>query len=398
MKIAVVTWTSYPNYGTVLQAYALQQAINQLGYENEILSDEEVLRVFRREHPYESAEKQADDAQQQSRIQRVFALLRRPGRLLRAVRRRIDPEGFAAPYERSQKAVSDFVAEALCLRLDVRPEDLDRLNGDYDVFLCGSDQIWSVRPVNFNPYYFLKFVKKPKFSYAPSLGTDQIPSEKGAEIALLLKDFTAVSVRESRSAEQLSELLQREVAWVSDPTLLHDRAFWEAFCQSVPKRGRRYLLCYFLEDREWYFHYAQTLAKEMRLTLRLLPNRWEHLIRDCVEKKTVGPREFVAYFRDAAYILTDSYHGSIFSLLFEKDFQYLQRFRADDPGSQNIRVTSLFNRLGLQDRIVKQDVGAKPSYKIPEYDKIKQKTVQFRASSKQYLETSFGSVKHIMPD
>lgn len=398
MRIAIITWLSYPNYGTVLQAYALQQALEQLGHSTALLSDREVLQAFRKEHPYPKELVEADRRSNAASPTSLRELVLHPRRLLRSVKARLDPKGYGKPCESSQQAVLEFMNGELAVDYDVTPKDLSSLNDRYDVFVCGSDQIWSVLPVNYNPYYFLDFVKKPKLSYAPSLGTDRIPPETGAEISRLLKDFSAVSVRESRSAEQLSELLRREVAWVADPTLLHDRSFWTAFASGVaPIRGR-YLLCYFLESRQWYFDRAEALAKALHLKMILLPSRWEHLIRGCVETKTVGPREFVAYFRDAACVLTDSYHGSIFSLLFEKDFQYLQRFRTDDPGSQNIRVTSLFDRLGLQDRIVTQDGGEMPPYNIPEYDQIRQKTAQFRISSRQYLETSLDSLTHTASD
>ena len=113
-------------------------------------------------------------------------------------------------------------------------------------------------------------------------------------------------------------------------TLLHDPAFWRSFTDSVKPKRQAYLLCYFLESRDWYFDYAETLAKKLRLRLLLLPNRREHLSRAWADRSAVGPREFVARFRDAAYVLTDSYHGSIFLnfnsspvIVFNRDMHWL---------------------------------------------------------------------------
>lgn len=385
MKLGIVTWITYLNYGTVLQAYAMQKAVERLGHSAQILSDRLVLEQFRKAHPYQTEKKQSHAVPPQSAAERMTALIRHPRELLRTLKARLDPDGFLMPYELSQKAISDFVEETLCVREGVVPEDLDLLNEDYDAFLCGSDQIWSVFPVNFNPYYFLDFAEKPKISYAPSLGTDRIPSEMAEKIGRLLRDFSAISVRESKSAEQLSVLLNREVSWVADPTLLHDRQFWESFSQPISKRKKPYLLCYFLENREWYHRYAEQLAKKLHLRLLLLPSRWEHLSRGCVYTEAIGPREFVARFRDAAYVLTDSYHGSIFSLLFEKDFQYLLRFGKDDPISQNLRIESLFNYLGLQDRIVAEEGAGQIALSIPDVPKVNQRIELLRAKSRDYL-------------
>lgn len=396
MKIGIITWITYQNYGTVLQAYALQQAVRQLGHENEILSDREVLAEHRRLHPYEKAKPAEPDAGANAAA-RAFGLLRQPRRLLRALKARLDREGYAAPYEASQKAIAAFIEQDMTVHRELSPDSLAALNGEYDAFLCGSDQIWSLRPVDFNPYYFLHFAKKPKIAYAPSLGTDRISDERAAELAGLLQDFSALSVRESRSAEQLSALLGREVSWVADPTLLHDRPFWEDFCRSVPKRGGKYLLCYFLEDRAWYFRYAEALAKRLGLRLLLLPSRREHLRRGCVDTGVIGPREFVARFRDAAFVLTDSYHGSIFSLLFEKNYQYLLRFRSDDPNSQNLRIESLFGLLSLEDRIVSED-RTQPNRPEPmNYPELREKLAEFREASLQYLSEGLSAIQEDQP-
>lgn len=393
MKIGIVTWISYQNYGTILQAYAMQQALEGLGHEAKVLSDQEVLRVFRQDHPFPKELIEADRRSNQVASAGVRELLRHPGRLLRSVKIRLDREGYAEPFESSRKAISDFVERELALDADVTPENLAALNDRYDAFVCGSDQIWSLLPENFNPYYYLSFAAKSKLAYAPSLGTDRIPAEAATRVRELLADFRALAVRESRLAEELRELLGREVAWVADPTLLHDRSFWADFASIAAPTRRRYLLCYFLQSREWYFDRAEQLAKALGLKLVLLPSRWEHLIRGCVETKTVGLREFVAYFRDAACVLTDSYHGMIFSMLFEKNFQYLRRFSSEDPRSQNLRVESLLSRLELRDRIVGPEDPALPVMPAPDYKAVSEKLAAFRASSLHYLAGSLSAIQ-----
>ena len=389
MKTATVTWITYNNYGTLLQAYALQKAIEQLGHENVILSDNEILKEFRASRVNVPKVKRVVPVESPAgRLERLAA---DPGRILRSLLCRCDPERYGSPYEDSQKACGEFRKEALKIRCDVAGATLPGLNEDYDAFVCGSDQVWSVFDNNFNPYYYLDFAQKRKIAYAPSLGTDQITPEKAETLRQLLADFSAVSVRESGSAKQLSEITGRQVQWVADPTLLHDREFWSEFASELPQRKKKYLLCYFLEHRAWYISYARKLARKLGLKLLLIPSRWDHLQHSFVADFPVGPREFAALFRDASYVLTDSYHGSIFSLIFEKDFQYLQRFAKDDPNSQNIRVESLFGYLDLQDRVAAQE--KEVSELRMDYEKLRNRLDVLRSQSRAFLSDALQSAE-----
>lgn len=351
MKTATATWITYNNYGTLLQAYALQKAIEKLGHENYILNDQRVLEQFKREHK-STAVKNAENCNAHAGVvSRLASLAAHPGRIKKAVIARTDRDKYTRPYEESQKLCGEFKETSLKIYSDIDPYNLEALNDRFDAFIAGSDQVWSAFESIFNPYYFLEFANKRKISYAPSLGTDKIPTSISEKIKELLSDFYAVSARERISAEQLTELTGKNVEWVADPTLLHDGKFWHEFASEVPERKKKYLLCYFLENREWYFDYAYSVAKKLGLKIVLIPNNWDYISSEYVTEYGVGPKEFVSLFEHADYVLTDSYHGSIFSLIFEKDFQYFLRFKPDDPASQNIRIESLFGYLQLNNII-----------------------------------------------
>ena len=386
MKTATATWITYNNYGTLLQAYALQKQVELLGHENVILNDNQILReYFAAKRKSASPAQHAPAAVKETTAQRLRRVLGTPGQLPRTLLRRMNPQAYGAPYEDSQKACAAFKQDSLSI-LDVQTSGLSGLNDRFDAFLCGSDQVWSVFDSIFNPYYYLDFARGKKIAYAPCLGTDKIPEPTAEKIRDLLADFSAISARENVSARQLGEITGREVAWVCDPTLLHDRDFWADFAGNIPTRKGKYLLCYFLESRPWYFDRAKALAKQLGLKIKLIPSRWEHLGSQYVITDSVGPREFVSWFRDASYVLTDSYHGSIFSLIFEKDFQYLLRFAPEDPASQNIRIQSLFDRLGLQDRIVTEHTDA-PQLRM-DHRTIQAELAEFREESLEYLKQS----------
>lgn len=387
MKTATVTWITYNNYGTLLQAYALQKKIELLGHENAILNDSQILKeYFAAKRKNASPAQHAPAAPRETAADRLKRILGNPGALRRRLLARINPEGYAFPYEGSQSACLAFKKEALTICDDVIPGQLDGLNERYDTFIAGSDQIWSVFDSIFNPYYYLDFAKGKKIAYAPCLGTDKIPEDAVRKIRELLAGFSAISARESVSAKQLSQTTGRDVAWVCDPTLLHDAAFWGAFTAPVQAPKGKYLLCYFLESRPWYFIRAKKLAKGLGLRIKLIPSRWEHLSSEYVIDDAVGPREFVSLFQHAEYVLTDSYHGSIFSMIFEKNFQYLLRFHPDDPASQNIRIQSLFDGLGLQSRIVTEHTN--DVQMDMDHRPIQEKLALFRKESMRYLKQS----------
>lgn len=387
MKTATVTWITYNNYGTLLQAYALQRQLMEWGIENEILYDEDILKAHKSKYVQivADAEKNENVSNNRSLWTRFIGLLSHPRRILNVLMARINREKYERPCIDSQELCDLFKRTNLKIFYDVNIDKLNVLNSQYDIFIAGSDQIWSVFERNFNSFYYLDFVKKKKIAYAPSLGTNIITEQSKEKIKSLLVDFSFISVREKESANQLTKLLNRKVEWVADPTLLHDSQFWSQFAIEIPIRKKKYLLCYFLENREWYFEYAKKIAKKLNLDIVLLPNRWEYISYENIIKKGVGPKEFVSLIQHADYVLTDSYHGSIFSLIFNRDFQYLLRFSHTDPNSQNIRIHSLFDYLGINDRIVLGIEGELPSMGMINYSTINKKIEELRSLSKDYL-------------
>lgn len=391
MKTATVTWTTYNNYGTVLQAYALQRELLKLGHENVILSDEKIIaeQIARRKAcgkktaPAPEAGKADEPA-----LRRAAQVLLSPRKAERVFLARLDREKYEQPYYASQESIEQFKREALILDRDVSPDALHELNERYDAFIAGSDQVWSVFEHTFNPIFYLDFATKRKIAYAPCLGTDKIPETMREKLRRLLSSFDALSARERVSAEQLTELTGRNVAWAVDPTLLRGRDDWEEDIRKIELHEKTgYLLCYFLNNQPWYFEQAKRIAKHRRLRILLIPSRWDYVSSEYVRRESTGPLEFVSLIRHADFVLTDSYHGSIFSLLFERDFQYLQRFREDDPDSQNIRIHSLFSALEIQDLIVTPDGEADHAPKI-DWKKVREEIDRMRNRSETYLAES----------
>ena len=349
LRTATVTWITYRNFGTYLQAYALQQAMKSLGYENRILDD----RRFVLSNP-------------------LRAFLGRWKR--RLLGQPTAPVNIAAYRDFRERY----------LQVDERWTDYADLNLRYDLFLCGSDQIWSPY-FKVNPYYYLGFTDKPKVAYAPSTGTGRLPDSYRRETKPLLDRFSAIAVREASAARAMSDYVDKEVRTVADPTLLLTAAEWEQVAAPVENAETPYLLCYFLSPNAWYMDYARTEARRLGMPLKVFYNRSEYRGYGD-ERLSVGPGEFLTYIRQATKVFTDSFHASIFSLLFHKDFVTFKRFEDGGERDQNARIADLFSRLGLSARFIGRDRLAEASgLPMPDYAVVDERLSSLREESKGYL-------------
>ena len=394
MKTATVTWITYNNYGTELQAFALQKYLESRRIDNTIISDHDIVS---KKKPPSSASTSSLENSPQSNLslfkKYIFHPFRCVNRITTLLMRRVDAWKKIkqeAPYYRSQELFSSFKQNDLKILLGKKRDDMDALNLEFDAFICGSDQIWSVFDYNFDGYFFLNFVKKRKISYAASIGTENFTDAKKKQIADWLSSFDAISTREQQTAIQLQSITNREITWVADPTLLQTNLFWEEFCQKIRPLRRKYILCYFLENSSWYFNYAEKLSSSLGLELILIPSNLTFTKNKHVYKHAVGPKEFVSLIAHADFVLTDSYHGSIFAIQFNKKFLYLQRFSENDPFCQNIRVHSLFDYLELNNLIVPKKGFSPSDIHCIDYNYVNRRIEDLREQSRQFIITNLG--------
>lgn len=319
MKTAIVTWITYRNFGTFLQAYALQQVIQGMGYEAWIIDDSRFL------------------LKDKSSVRQFAYYIKQ--RILKSILL-----GNTKYYDNFRR---NF------LRVDSVHSSFQQLNNQYDTFICGSDQIWSAHAKKISPYFYLAFVASGKrcISYAPSTGTNEFSEAYCKTVKPWIERLDAISVRERSCAEMLRAFIEREVKVVLDPTLLLSKEQWLNLV--TPVDDSDYILCYFLTPNRWYMDYAQTYAK--KVGKRLLIFATNDSYRNYGDRMlAAGPQEFVSYIYYADRVFTDSFHGSIFSLLFEKEFVTFKRFEDNHPQNQNARVKDLFNMLGILSRFIDQ--------------------------------------------
>lgn len=221
------------------------------------------------------------------------------------------------------------------------------VSDEYNFFVAGSDQIW-------NPYFkfntereFLNFTNKEKrIAYAASFGVEDIPEGSKEKYSELLKEFSSISVREFAAVKIVDNLTQKKVPVVLDPTMLLGREAWHEFAKkSLLKFEKPYIFKYFLGIRnDEYETYIDNLARE---------NGWE--VIDIIKapnsyKYKIGPMEFVYLLEHSQVVVTDSFHGSVFSILFHKPFMVFERPCEEGEAIMSSRLDTLLTIFKLEEQ------------------------------------------------
>lgn len=329
---ATVTWMKYNNFGTFLQAYALQQFIVSLGYTNHILDDSAVISLPL--HVSGSLYKLKCFAHSiisaWSPTQRMFKQAQQETNTLYAC--------FA-----EQHLKIDHVSA-------IKQTEADSY---YDQYICGSDQIWCPTiEEHLNPYYYVNFTHKKKIAYAASFGVNTYPENRMDEFKSLAGSFAAISCREKIGCGFVREILGKETIHVSDPTLLLSDTAWRQISDtSIYKATReRYMLAYFLSPNSWYVDFSRRYASKHGLKLKTFFLR-PTSIREADEAVVAGPADFIWLIDHADILFTDSFHGSIFATLMQTPFVGFQRFPSENNG-QNHRLMDLYRLMQIESHYI----------------------------------------------
>ena len=386
-KVIVVTWygtiATGSNYGTSLQSYALQKKLADLGYDAIILperqeSDLVTLKVRPEYYIWLLANCNPFVLLRQL-VQKVCHLLRNTAQgengndKLHPERLKFqdwDNKHYKVARCSSRKEWIGYIKSALC-------------------YIAGSDQIWNTHN-HYNPFWFLGFTKGKKISYASSIGARTINPRFRKKVVKHLMRYSHISVREKNAGEELSKLTGRhDIVHVFDPTLLLSKDDWIKVADEVPLEidlPSSYVLCYLLSHDLKYCDQVRSVAKAYGIEKIVIISSVENPEFDMEGSIRYGyatPSEFVALIRDATVVCTDSFHGTIFSVLFEKQFVEFKRFEDADPKSQNSRIYELLEMFGLYSRLYDEDL-KKWSERI-DYKPIIDKIEEGRDASLRYL-------------
>ena len=257
----------------------------------------------------------------------------------------------------------------------------------YDIFLCGSDQLWLPNNLG-SHFYTLEFApkNKTKIAFATSFGVSQIPNRQKKATAKYLNRFQYLSTRELTGQRIIEELTGKNASVVCDPTLLFNAEGWMQMIPDKKVIEEPYVFCYFLGTNKKYRNEANEFKKQSGLKLVTCPYldnfvEEDHQIGD-IQLFDIDATDFVNLIRHAEYILTDSFHGSVFSILYHKKFITFNRFNAG-VNSRNSRIDSLFTILELSERRYNGNI--KDVEKDINYVDVEELLCKLRTASIQYL-------------
>ena len=355
MRIGILTFHCAHNYGAMLQCYALQEYLVAQGHEVSVVD----YRPDYLTHGY-------------VRHALHHWISRNP---LRAVKRLLT-EPFL--YRTRGKRWDGF-DRFMRTKLHLTPYHPASDYVNFDLIIVGSDQIWSTRLTGekFDPVFFGKGLACRSVSYAASMSPCCLSADERKALPELLRNLDALSVREAELAEMIRPLTEKEVRVVCDPVLLLTYEEWERRCIPV-KRNRPYVLCYNLMRSEACMKQARETGKELgcevvdiTAILRLTkPGKY------CLQ--ALDPISFISYFKEATFVVTSSFHGTVFSVLFHKPFYVV------GMGNLGGRSAALLERLELKDRLLEQTSG-RASLKI-DYAKVDRLLAEFRKEAVKYLD------------
>ena len=227
---------------------------------------------------------------------------------------------------------------------------------------------------------------KTRIAYAPSIGLSEMPKEYVESFISYVNDFDYVSVREKQGAKIIMDLCGREAKVVLDPTLLIGRDFWLSLLKRKYKKPfKKYIFCYIFSNEQRHSDYLKKIQKETGLPIVYVNvSNLSYDGLNAQNKEFVDPLGFLQLIKNAEFVVTDSFHGTAFSLLFNKDFYVFKRGRSDEKINMFSRIESILSVAGLEDRIVSLDEPFKLKEHI-DYVAVDEKLDQLRNSSLHYL-------------
>lgn len=358
MKTGLVTFYHIHHYGAFLQACATIRAVEALGHTCEIIDYyvNQDNALFRSPKSVGAAASDAHTALHYSALK--------------------------ARYDRFEQFSAQYLP--LSTQHYTSIEELRKAPLSYDVYLSGSDQIWNPKIYpngRFDPVFFAAFTKGRKIAYAPSFGISQIPSGMEKELRDYLQEYSAIGVRERAGQRIVREITGREVPVVLDPTLLLRQEDWASMA-APPQRGG-YILCYCISNPGALTHYVERLSAETGLPIVQLCGirRKVHPKARCV--LDAGPAEFLGLFQNAAYVCTNSFHGTVFSVQFQKPF-FTTVAPMEMAHPEDSRTFNLLTTLGLTRRVIGRGDTAELLEEI-DYEAVERRLEEQRGRSIEYL-------------
>lgn len=375
MKIGITTYFNINNYGSALQAFALRNFLRQNGHTAIFLNIKE-------QHPVDKLLHRIHVAV----ITVAKCIFNKEARKTQQEIKRLKQATTTVITTETRDLFSRFEAEFLP-SICIGRRALRKLasSNEYGAFICGSDQIWSPLSPHLSGFKFLSFAPKHKrIAYAPSFGVSKIPSYNEKFIKKSLLEINDISVREFSGAEIVKDLIGRNVPVLLDPTMLLTGEEWRKIYQASAssKENDKYILCYFFDEPK-----LETVSKisgfaaSKGLKIKVLVASNKTFLEKGAELVDAGPMEFLQLIDNAQYVFTNSFHGCVFSVLFEKKFIAFGRNHSETV-KQTSRIETLLKQVGAEESFYDDN---QMDFMFPNTELFENSIKPLRDASAEYL-------------
>lgn len=370
MKIGILTFHFSDNFGAVLQAYALRRWLVTQGHQAEFIN-------YHPDYVEDGGKLLPPSSKENIKANLKIIYLH-----LANLQRKISGNNHQkVKFESFRKETLGVISKKLRTLTD-----LSSANFNYDIIITGSDQVWNPSTQKgLDPAYFLAFttVGVRRISYAASFGKDLLPEAYHQEARSLLSGMDAISVRERSGVQIVATVAGREAACVPDPTLLHSE--YSALVESSTDAHTGHVFCYALRTGEGVREVANLAAQRLGTEV-ISPYNVHRRWREIGTTVYPGPADWLRQVKQASFVVTNSFHGTVFSIIFRKPFVVVGL-----PGGKadlNARAKNLLASVGLMHRFVETENWMQAEALLTEqidWDSVAEKQAVLRASGQNFL-------------
>lgn len=338
MRIGIITIHNSPSYGGCLQSFALYKYLVDCGHDTEIINllrpaNKDYLSSIKHHHIRANCW-----VKLWSIIKAIFHLKLND----------YNQVTYNAEFER-------FNSQIKLSKVFRSVDELYNNPPAYDVYLTGSDQVWNPsQPYIIEPYFltFVKDRKGRKISYAASVGLSKLRAKEEILFKKWIEKYDYVSVREQTLKEYLETFVNKNIERVADPTFLLDRTTWKSIAV-FPDETQPYILLFALGHNEELISFCMRLSKQAGIQLIVLERKTSLKNEKYKVVNTAGPKEFLGYIGNAEMVITDSFHGTVFSIIMKAKNFYSYISPTNIKGS---RITDLLQQHKISDHLLNQDL------------------------------------------
>jgi hypothetical protein len=371
MKVEIITLHNVKNYGSVLQTYVTQQVLKELGYDSEVID-------YYREDLIEK-----NILQNRLNSSSIFSkniITRMIGRIF-----------IKKDIKNQSKKFNKFISQYLKItpKSYYSNEELKEDLPKADIYCTGSDQVWNGEWNNgIEKAFFLDFVPDdmPKIAYSASFGRKELKEFEEKEVTRLLNRYKMISVREKSGLDILNKIGYKNAENVLDPTLMYNREQWKKFAKETKYANKKYILVYQLNTYNPIFdQYIKNLSKKKKLPVFRLSSTSYQFIKYGKLIYCPEVEEFISYFLNAEYIVTDSFHATAFAINLNKKFACIF------PKKFSERLNSILQITGLESKNVTETKSIEAIDEEIDYERVNSIIEKERKKSFEFLKKELGA-------